>query len=249
VLLHGWTATADLNWFCTYEPLSAHARVIALDHRGHGRGIRSSRPFRLEDCADDVAALAEVLGVERIVPIGYSMGGPVAMLVWHRHRELVDGLVLCATSLGFSSSRQDRAGFVALSGLAMASRLTPPPARSWIGSQILERRPRRYAEWARQQVLVNDWRAVLEAGAAIGSFSAQDWIGSIDCPTAVIITTRDRVVPVGRQQGLLESIPRAVGFRIDADHAVCALEPERFVPTLITALATLTGDERDEEAG
>ena len=30
VLLHGWTATADLNWFCTYEPLSAHARVISL---------------------------------------------------------------------------------------------------------------------------------------------------------------------------------------------------------------------------
>ena len=49
VLLHGWTATADLNWFTCYEALGEHFRVVALDHRGHGRGIRSRKAFRLED--------------------------------------------------------------------------------------------------------------------------------------------------------------------------------------------------------
>jgi len=57
LLLHGWTATADLNWFPAYEPLARHVRVVALDHRGHGRGIRSHRRFRLADCADDAVAL------------------------------------------------------------------------------------------------------------------------------------------------------------------------------------------------
>ena len=60
VLLHGWTATADLNFFTCYEELARHFRVIAVDHRGHGRGIRTSQPFRLSDCADDVASLAEI---------------------------------------------------------------------------------------------------------------------------------------------------------------------------------------------
>ena len=98
ILLHGWTATADLNWFACFHPLAERFRVIAIDHRGHGRGLRSIEPFRLEHCADDVAALARELGIDRFVPVGYSMGGPIAQLVWQRHRELVDGLVLCATS-------------------------------------------------------------------------------------------------------------------------------------------------------
>src|SRR5205809_691696 len=78
ILLHGYTATAALNWFGCFGPLSRHFRVIALDLRGHGRGIRSNRSFRLADCADDVVALADELGLDRVIPVGYSMGGPVA---------------------------------------------------------------------------------------------------------------------------------------------------------------------------
>ncbi|HEX4982878.1 MAG TPA: alpha/beta fold hydrolase, partial [Ilumatobacteraceae bacterium] len=47
VLLHGWTATGSLNWTRTIAELTEHYRVIALDHRGHGRGIRSDEPFTL----------------------------------------------------------------------------------------------------------------------------------------------------------------------------------------------------------
>ncbi|MFM7427598.1 MAG: alpha/beta fold hydrolase, partial [Elainella sp.] len=43
ILLHGWTATADLNWFTCFEPLGEHFRVLAPDHRGHGRGLRPSK--------------------------------------------------------------------------------------------------------------------------------------------------------------------------------------------------------------
>src|SRR5690606_5350054 len=107
VLLHGWTASADLNWFTCYQPLSEHVRIVAFDHRGHGRGLRSRRTFRLEDCADDVAAVADELGIESFVPVGYSMGGPVAQLLWQRHRARVDGLVLCATAPYFAGRRPE----------------------------------------------------------------------------------------------------------------------------------------------
>ena len=235
VLLHGWTATADLNWHRIYAPLAEHFRVVALDHRGHGRGIRTRRPFRLEDCADDVAALAALLGIGRVVPVGYSMGGPVALLLWRRHPALVDGLVLCATARSFSGSRQDRAEFLALAGLAVASRLTPERARGWIGGQVITRRGRRTGEWARAEVMRNEWRHVLEAGAAIGNFSARRWLGDIDVPTAVIVTTDDRVVPLRRQERLLESVTDAAGFRVEGDHDVCVAHPERFLPALIAA--------------
>jgi pimeloyl-ACP methyl ester carboxylesterase len=81
VLLHGWTATADLNFFTCYPALRDRHHAVAFDHRGHGRGLRSKKAFRLEDCADDVIALADELGIERVIPVGYSMGGTIAQLL------------------------------------------------------------------------------------------------------------------------------------------------------------------------
>src|SRR3954451_6697722 len=82
LLLHGWTFGADTNWFTMYGPLQhAGYRVVALDHRGHGRGLRSSDPFRLTDCAADAAGVVRELGAGPVVAVGYSMGGPIAQLL------------------------------------------------------------------------------------------------------------------------------------------------------------------------
>src|ERR1700736_6534229 len=68
ILLHGLAATAGVNWFACFRELARHYHVVALDHRGHGQGIRTGiRGFRLEDCADDVAAVADVLGIEDMI--------------------------------------------------------------------------------------------------------------------------------------------------------------------------------------
>src|SRR5438093_7353278 len=56
LLLHGWMASGGLNWYRTFDALGQHFNVIAVDMRGHGRGIRNGRRFRLADCADDAAA-------------------------------------------------------------------------------------------------------------------------------------------------------------------------------------------------
>lgn len=78
MLIHGVTFTAELNWWNVFEPLSRHFRVIPMDLRGHGDGISAGARFRLEDCADDVAALAEAENIGRFVAVGHSMGGMVA---------------------------------------------------------------------------------------------------------------------------------------------------------------------------
>ena len=236
VLLHGWTATADLNWFTCYEALGEHFRVVALDHRGHGRGIRSRKAFRLEDCADDAVAVCDVLGIEQFIPVGYSMGGPIAQLMWRRHRQRTAGLVLCATSAYFSTSREERLSFLGLSGLAAVARLTPVQARTWLTEQFyLQRKADQWEPWAVNQASTHDWRAVLEAGRAIGNFSSRDWIGDIDVPTSTLITMRDRVVPVRRQVRLFEAIPDAEAFRVDGDHDSCVANAKQFVPTLLRA--------------
>lgn len=239
LLLHGWTATADLNWFTCYRPLAAHFHVVAVDHRGHGRGIRSKKPFRLHDCADDAMAVCDVLGIDRVIPVGYSMGGPIAQLVWRRHRHRVDGLVLCATAAQFSTSREERISFLGLSGLATLARLTPVQLHQWATEQFfLQRKADAWAPWAVREVSMHDWRAVLEAGKAIGSFTA-DWIHEIDVPTSVLITMDDGVISPRRQMRLFQSIPNAEAFRVEGDHDAIAMNPSWFVPVLVEACASV----------
>ncbi|WP_208027043.1 alpha/beta fold hydrolase [Rhabdothermincola sediminis] len=143
VLLHGWMASGGINWYRVFEPAGERFRVLAPDLRGHARGLRSSRRFRLSDCADDVAALLEQLGVRSAVFAGYSMGGPVAQLIWKRHRGLVDGLVLCATSHSFVPGIRERMIFSSLMAAAAGTTrigglMTALPAslvKQWVPTQ------------------------------------------------------------------------------------------------------------------
>jgi pimeloyl-ACP methyl ester carboxylesterase len=238
VLLHGWTATSALNWFPSFEPLGHHFRVVALDHRGHGHGIRSREAFRLEDCADDVAALADQLRIERFIPVGYSMGGPIAALSWRRHHDRVQGLVLCATAARFVGSRhRDWALAQGMFGLSLAAGVSPPSWRRHAMVRLVNNHLEgsRHAEWSTAELHRNDPAALLRAGAELGRFDARPWIGRIDVPTAVVVTEDDRVVPVANQLEMARAIPTARVFRVAGEHAVCALRPERFVPVLLAA--------------
>jgi 3-oxoadipate enol-lactonase len=250
LLLHGWTVTADINWSTTYRALQRSFRVVAMDHRGHGQGIRSLRPFRLEDCADDAAALCRVLGIERVVACGYSMGGPVAQLLWRRHRDLVAGLVLCATGRRFGSDRQ-RARILAVSlfGASLATRAASPLLRRRLIDRFLEARlgnDGRLA-WAAEQVRQNEPSAILQAGAALAAFDSRSWIGEVDVPTSVVITTQDQVVAVARQRNLAAAIPDAHVEEVAGGHAVVVERPRQFLPAFLRAtmaVASPTGAAR-----
>jgi 3-oxoadipate enol-lactonase len=237
VLLHGWTATADLNWFKCYGSLGERYRVIAFDHRGHGTGLRAKKPFRLEDCADDAVDIAAALGVERFIPVGYSMGGPVAQLVWRRHPRNVVGLVLWATAPYFAGRREKRLGMMGLTGLAAVARVTPEQTKTWLVEQLyLQRRTEKWEPWAMRETADHDWRAILEAGKAIGRFSSTEWLGEVDVPASSVLTMRDQVVPVRRQVKLFELIPDVEAFRVDGMHDAVVANADRFAPTLLRAI-------------
>ncbi|MEK9839021.1 MAG: alpha/beta hydrolase [Ilumatobacter sp.] len=241
ILIHGWTASADINFFTCYQALGEHVRVIAFDQRGHGSGLRTRRVVRLEDCADDVARVADALGIDTFIPVGYSMGGTIAQLTWRRHRDRVDGLVLAATAPHFAERRDERLSFLGLTGLAALARVTPTQARDRISDQVyLRRKTETWGPWAVAQAARHDWRMVLEAGRALGNFSSTDWLGEIDVPTSVVVTMRDPVVPLRRQVRLFDEIPGAEAFRVDGEHDAVVANADRFVPTLIRAIGSVT---------
>jgi pimeloyl-ACP methyl ester carboxylesterase len=234
MLLHGLGATARLNFGRCFRPLSAHFRVLAIDHRGHGRGLRTLR-FRLEECADDAAAMAEALGVRRFVAVGYSMGGPIASLLWRRHPDRVRGLVLCATARHFVPRNVARLARVALPVAATAARWAPARAHHRLLQRMLLRVSHpELRERIRAELAGHEPASVIQAAEALTRFSSRDWIGAVDVPTAVVVTTLDELVPTVRQRKLAASIPGAELFEVKGDHDACIAHDD-FAPTLVRA--------------
>jgi pimeloyl-ACP methyl ester carboxylesterase len=239
LLLHGWVASAGLNWFHVFEPLAGHFNVVAPDLRGHARGLRTSRVFRLADCADDCAALLVELGTGPVIAVGYSMGGPVAQLLWRRHRDLVSGLVFCATSAGFVPNPVSRSFYQAAMLGATAAARFPWPAR-YLPPLPMVRLPRSsMPTWAAGEMQRHDWRMIIEAGHSISTYSARRWIGDVDVPAAVLCTSGDRGVAPDLQLALAEAIPGATVHPFDDGHLACA-NPDFTEPLLAACLDVAT---------
>jgi 3-oxoadipate enol-lactonase len=98
ILLHGGLADHRAARMIA-GPLDAQFRVITPDLRGSGRSIYRGE-LSWADLADDVAALARHLGLDRVVVGGISAGAATAMTVALRHPALIDALVVLHPAFG-----------------------------------------------------------------------------------------------------------------------------------------------------
>ncbi|MCR1781444.1 alpha/beta hydrolase [Nocardioides carbamazepini] len=248
VLLHALGTTGLLTWFPAIEPLSRRFRVVTLDQRWHGRGIQSEE-FSLADCADDVAALIDLLDLRDVIVGGYSMGSIVAQRVWRQHPAKVEGLVLGATTDRFQLTAAERGFFLGMGSTMLAlrgvsrSRTALRAARAAARGVDLE--PSDLHEWALREFRSTSPWAVGQALAALGRHHSRPWLSRIDVPTAVVAMMRDRVIPTQRQLALARAIPGATLHEVDDGHAGCVLGAERFVPRFVEAAATVNARRRD----
>ena len=241
LLVHGWMFPSDLNWLHAYAPLAAAGhRVLAMDLRGHGRGLRSGEPFSLADCADDAAGVLEALGLPAALVVGYSMGGPVTQLLARRHPERVAGFVLCATALDWSDPRQ-KLFWRTMGVLRLLLGLFPRGA--WQTGMRLAGAPSKESDWVASELSRGSARDLAEAGRELGRFDSSGWVAELPQPRSVIVMTQDRLVPPRKQRALAHalSVPPVL---LDADHDACSTQPRLFVATLLGALRSLGAAQR-----
>jgi pimeloyl-ACP methyl ester carboxylesterase len=249
VLLHALGCTAYLSWYPTFAPLASHYRVLTFDQRWHGRGIRSSR-FRFEDCADDVVAVLDALGIEQAIVAGYSMGGAVAQLMWQRNPGRVAGLVLCSTARNFRGKTSERFFFRLLTG-AMHPISRYALVRVERYAQTLPEMPSvdviDTAAWGRAEFRSTSAWSMPEVLGELGRFNSASFVGDIDVPTAVVVTEKDRAIPARRQHRLAASIPGAREFSARGGHASLVLDARHWVPVFLAAVDSVS-DKRESTA-
>ena len=238
-MLHGWVGSADLNFGALYEDvINAGFRVVAIDHRGHGRGLRPLVRFRLTDCAADAAAVIRQLDIAPAIVYGYSMGGAIAQLVALNHPDVVAGLVLSGTAQHWQEDELRRAWrampFVGL-GLSVA------PGRGWrVALSRAGLRPGARMAWVHSEMTRHSARAIAEAGRELGRFDSRPWLAPLPFPTAVVITSNDDAVPPAKQRQLATATQATV-FDAPVRHLeVAAMASEasarRYNPVLVEAL-------------
>lgn len=235
VLLHGLACTAALNWAATFTALSGSARVVAFDLRWHGQGIDAAE-YALEDCADDVVAVLDELGIPSAVVAGYSLGGVVAQLTAHRHPDRVEGLVLCSTARNFQGNLGERIFFPLWDRFSQAMRPRAHAHVQQVRRDRVDGEPDGTSSWAMTEFRGTSPWAIAHAMNAVGGFNSADWIGEIQVPTAVVVTGSDSAIPTRRQHKLAASLKNASVYEAPGGHASVVLDAETWVPVFLEAV-------------
>jgi pimeloyl-ACP methyl ester carboxylesterase len=216
VLLHGGPGSYDHSYFKPdFTALSAHAQVVYLDLRDHGRSARHDpNDWTFEVCADDVRAFCDTVGITRPVVYGHSMGGYVAMLYAARHPGHAAALVLQSTNARFDLDRLVEAfRHVAGDDVAELAR------RSYTDDSVSDE------EWARvfaafgphvpdKEQLARRMRndALGPHGMALlREFDVVEQLSRVDCPTLVCVGDRDSVTTVDASREILGALPAGIG--------------------------------------
>ncbi len=106
VLLHGFLENSTM-WKEIVPELSKTHRVITIDLLGHGKTECLGYIHSMETMAEAVYAVLRSLNLRRIILIGHSMGGYVALALTEKHPEMIKGLCLMnSTSLADDEERK-----------------------------------------------------------------------------------------------------------------------------------------------
>jgi pimeloyl-ACP methyl ester carboxylesterase len=98
VFLHCWACNRSF-WREQIEPVAAAGyRVVAIDFPGHGDSGAERARWSIGGLGGDVRMVADDLGLERMLLVGHSMGGPVALEAARRLPGRVTG-VICVDTL------------------------------------------------------------------------------------------------------------------------------------------------------
>ena len=211
LLVHGFPVDHTM-WQRQMDDLAQEYRVIAPDLRGFGRSPATSGEVLMEQFADDLAVLLDVLGVaEPVVFCGLSMGGYIAWQFWRRHRARLAALVLCDTR-ALADPPEVAQGRLATAARVLAEGVSLLPEtmlQRLFAPVTFDEQPELIA--VTRRVMLNTpaagAAAALRGMAQRPNFTSQ--LGAIDVPTLALCGEQDAIATVSEMRALAAGIAGA----------------------------------------
>jgi pimeloyl-ACP methyl ester carboxylesterase len=242
VLLHAFPLSAAM-WLDQREGLADGCRVITPDLRGFGGSPLGADEPDLAEMADDVAALIDRLGYDRVVLGGLSMGGYVAMAFVRQHPQRLAGLVLADTKAGAdtpaAAANRERIAAAVLAdhnSTVLVDEVLPAlvgpttvTSRALVHGRVrglVQSAPAHAVAWAQ--------RAMARRPDSTADLA---WV---DVPTLVIVGEEDTLTPLAEAEAMAAAVPAARLVRIPGAGHLSAVEaPAEFNAAVRSFLAGL----------
>jgi pimeloyl-ACP methyl ester carboxylesterase len=228
--------------------LAEHFRVITFDNRGTGRSRAAPGFFRIQDLADDAAAVLDAVVDSAAAHVfGVSMGGVIAQELTLRHPTRVRSLVLGCTYACWR--RSEKAGLGAVARLVRSLFVRPAEGIAMSAPILVSD-----AYYAANAAALTEWirnaeRAPPRTGTrqllAIMRHSAESRLDAIDVPTLVLTGDSDRLVPPSNSRHLAKRIKGARLVELaGAGHCFPLEREDDTVSTLVEFYSSSAGSDR-----
>lgn len=234
VLLHGFLAHGD--FFRAQAPLASAFRLITIDLRGHGASRLSGEGLSVERIAGDVAEIAESLGLEGAIGVGWSLG---ATVLWHVLAGPAGGRFAGAVVVDMTARvRNDAEWDLGLSPEACAARTAAirddfdsfaRGAGQAIFAQPVAPGLGALADWASAEFARNDPAAMSAVWASLVRQDVRGLLEGISHPTLIVHGGRSQLYGDDTASHLVAALTHAEAIRFDrSGHAPHLEEPEAF---------------------
>ncbi|MBN3959662.1 alpha/beta fold hydrolase [Nostoc sp. NMS8] len=245
-LIHGGPGADHTSFKPTFSALSRKLQLVYFDHRGQGRSARGPKEtYTLDNNVEDMEALRQHLGLDKIVVIGGSYGGMVALTYAVRYPQNVSHLIVIATAA--------HSGFLKRAKEILASKGTEEQKASaqrlWDGNFENEEQLRQYFQvlgpmyslkyepttsgiaWQRNILSVDAINVAF--GGFLRNYNILDQLHKITAPTLVIAGRYDWICAPEFSEEIAQAIPNA-DLRIfeNSSHLIRADEPEALLDAI-----------------
>ena len=230
VLIHGFPFNKEM-WNPQIDVLKKDYFVIAYDVRGHGQSDVGNGQYTIEYCVDDLIGLLDTLKITKVVLVGLSMGGYIALRATERNPDRIKGLVLCDTKSESDNNeakirRAQQAKSVKIYG-------SQKFANTFIPTIVCENTLKRKPEIVKFiHTMIDDNSTIAVAGMLIALAARTDTTSSlnkINVPTLLIVGEHDALTTTSGMTSMKEKIPNSDMHEISNAAHISNLEnPEEF---------------------
>lgn len=233
VFLHGFPLSARM-WEHQLASLPSGWRGVAPDLRGFARSSGTPSARHVTDHASDVLGLIDAVGGP-VVLVGLSMGGYIAFECWRQRPAAIRALVLADTRAeGDSDEARAKRGTLQRAAAEQGSAAVIDAMLPNLLGETTQATDPHLAVQLRQWALESRAEGVIDALEVLKTRpDSRPTLGTITCPTLVIVGEEDTLTPRAVAQVMADGIPGAQLVRIPlAGHMSNLEQPEAFTRAL-----------------
>jgi len=217
-------------WNEQAQAFSRSLNVLRYDTRGHGTSSAPAGDYTIELLADDLKALLDLLKIQRCHFVGLSMGGMIGQMAALRWPARFASLTLADTTSRYATEMRPMwdQRIAAVRTPQGMNAVVPSTLERWFTAGFRQMRPDVTAKIG-AMIRATPVNGFIGCAQAIARLNLTARLGSISCPTLVVVGEEDHSTPLSMAEEIARAIPDARLERIpDAAHLSCVEQPDRF---------------------